>query len=86
MSFQVKKLEEDMAHQKITLHLAHQKETQKLTDKIAAEKHDREVENKKWIEKYDSMVSSFELKLKDKEKECQEKISDMEINLSKRQE
>ena len=41
MTFQIRKLEEDNAHQKITQHLSHQKEMQKLTDKLMNEKHDR---------------------------------------------
>ncbi len=62
-SFEIKKLEEDMAHQKITLHLSHQKEIQKLNERLAQEKKDKELENKKWIEKYDSMCRSYESKL-----------------------
>ena len=59
-----------MAHQKITLHLAHQKEIQKLQEKLAADKLDKETENKKWIEKYDSMARVYEAKLTEKDREC----------------
>jgi|JI6StandDraft_1071083.scaffolds.fasta_scaffold1649513_1 hypothetical protein len=64
-----------MAHQKITQHLAHQKEMQRLNDRLTSEKQDREIENKKWIEKYDSMAASYQERLKEKEKECEKKIT-----------
>ena len=41
MAFQLKKLEEDCAHEKITQHLAHQKDVQRLTERLNNEKHDR---------------------------------------------
>ena len=34
MKFQLKKLDEDVAHQKITQHLNHQKEMQKINEKL----------------------------------------------------
>jgi hypothetical protein len=68
-----------MAHQKITQHLAHQKEVQRLNDRLAAEKQDREGENKKWIDKYDSMARAYEQKLAEKSRQCEDKIRDMQL-------
>ena len=68
-----------MAHLKITLHLAHQKEIQKLQDKLAADKLDKETENKKWIDKYDRMARVYEEKLEEKDRECEQRIRNMEL-------
>ena len=59
MTFEIKKLEEDMATQKLNARLSHQKEVQRLTEKLNSEKQGREEENKNWIDKYDSVAESF---------------------------
>lgn len=56
LTFEIKKLTEDMAEQKITLEMSYLKEIKKLSDKLQHEKEEREVENRKWMEKYDSMT------------------------------
>ncbi len=53
-----------MAHQKLTLQMAHQKETKKLIDKANYSKQERELENQIWMKKYDTMAHLYDDKLK----------------------
>jgi hypothetical protein len=41
LQFEVKKLNEDIAHQKLTLEMAHQREIKKFMEKIAFTKNER---------------------------------------------
>ena len=43
--------------------MVHQKESKKIAEKLQHEKQERDSENKKWIEKYDSVLKNYERKL-----------------------
>lgn len=56
LQFQFRKMQEDLASEKVTQEMAFQKEIKKLMEKYSKEKSEREEENKKWIIKYDQTV------------------------------
>ena len=63
LEFEIKRIKEDLAQEKVTLELLYQKESKKIIDKYHKERTMREAETKKWLAKYDLMVSEYELRL-----------------------
>ncbi len=77
--FELKKMTEDLAEEKVLLEMQFQKEYKKAMEKYNKEKKEREDENKKWMTKYDSMVSHFQLdiqKLHIDHEQAQESLKD----------
>lgn len=58
--FEIKKMNEDLAQEKVLLEIQYQKDLKRAIDRFQKEKQEREEENKKWLAKYDAMVSRFE--------------------------
>lgn len=52
-------MSEDLAQEKVLLEMQYQKDLKKAVEKFQKEKQQREQENKKWIAKYDAMVTKF---------------------------
>lgn len=74
-----------MAHQKLTLEMAHQKESKKLMDKIAFTKNERDLENKSWMEKYDAMTQLYEERLRKAQQKCEQTIVEVRHQMASRQ-
>ena len=74
-----------MAHQKLTLEMAHQKECKKLAEKIAFTKNERELENKSWMEKYDAMTQLYEERLRKTQQKCELVIGEAKHQMASKQ-
>ena len=60
LEFEIKKVKEDLAQEKVTLELQYQKETKKVIDKYHKKRSMREEETRKWLNKYDGMVQDYQ--------------------------
>ena len=60
IDFEIKKMNEDLAQEKVLLELQYQKQNKKINQKYMKEKQERDAENRKWLMKYDKMVQQYE--------------------------
>jgi hypothetical protein len=60
LDFELKKMSEDLAQEKVMLEMQFQKELKRAAEKYSKEKAEREEENKKWMAKHDKIVAEYE--------------------------